>query len=104
MFQHQDTLDPLNKSASLSDKVASLQAILQRRFPFVQHSSVAVADIFDALTSRRPYKEAWSNDQAFDMLRRMAGTKVDQDCVEALIRCRTSIEDIQAKFQEDPYG
>ena len=44
MFQHQDTLDPLNKSASLSDKVASLQAILQRRFPFVQHSSVAIFD------------------------------------------------------------
>lgn len=70
----------------------------------VEARIVAVADIFDALTSRRPYKEAWSNDQAFDMLRRMAGTKVDQDCVEALIRCRTSIEDIQAKFQEDPYG
>ena len=26
---------------------------------------VAVADVFDALTSRRPYKEAWSNDAAF---------------------------------------
>ena len=29
---------------------------------------VAVADVFDALTSRRPYKDAWSNDKSFETL------------------------------------
>lgn len=65
---------------------------------------VAVADIFDALTSRRSYKEAWSNDEAFAMLRRMAGSQVDQHCLEALIAQRKEVEEIQARFKEDPYG
>lgn len=65
---------------------------------------VSVADIFDALTSKRSYKKAWSNDEAFATLRKMAGTQVDQDCVEALSKCRQEIEQIQAKLKEDPYG
>ena len=65
---------------------------------------VSVADIFDALTSKRPYKKAWTNDEAFATLQKMAGTQVDQDCVEALIKCRGEIEQIQAKLKEDPYG
>jgi HD-GYP domain-containing protein (c-di-GMP phosphodiesterase class II) len=65
---------------------------------------VAVADIFDALTSRRPYKEAWSNDRAFDTLKQLAGEKLDADCVNALIEHRTEIERIQCQFSEDMYG
>jgi HD-GYP domain-containing protein (c-di-GMP phosphodiesterase class II) len=65
---------------------------------------VSVADIFDALTSKRSYKKAWSNDEAFATLRKIAGTQVDQDCVEALIKCRGEIEQIQAKLKEDPFG
>ena len=65
---------------------------------------VSVADIFDALTSKRSYKQAWSNDEAFATLRKMTGTQVDQDCVEALVACRNEIEQIQARLKEDPYG
>ncbi len=65
---------------------------------------VAVADVFDALTSRRPYKDAWSNDEAFATLQRLAGEQLDQDCVEALIRHRKDVEDIQGRFQEDRFG
>lgn len=63
---------------------------------------VAVADIFDALTSRRPYKEAWSTDEAFAELRKLAGTKLDADCVEALIRHRSEVEEIRNRFMEHP--
>ena len=65
---------------------------------------VAVADIFDALTSRRPYKPAWSNDEAFAMLKKLAGSKLDPDCVRALIECRAELETIQDQFNEDPLG
>ena len=65
---------------------------------------VAVADIFDALTSRRPYKSAWSNDDAFVLLRQLAGTKLDPHCVDALIDNRDAIEDIQRQFQENSIG
>lgn len=60
---------------------------------------IAVADIFDALTSHRPYKEPWTNADAFDYLRRQTEHKLDHDCVEALIQGTDEIERIQALFQ-----
>jgi HD-GYP domain-containing protein (c-di-GMP phosphodiesterase class II) len=65
---------------------------------------IAVADVFDALTSSRPYKRAWSNDEAFVTLRPLAGVTLDRDCVEALLGCRAEVEAIQRRFREDPYG
>ena len=70
----------------------------------VEARIVAVADIFDALTSRRPYKHAWSNEEAFAMLRKLSGTKLDSNCVEALIRSRDKVEEIQQRFQENTIG
>ncbi len=63
---------------------------------------VAVADVFDALTSRRPYKPAWSNDRAFGQLQRLARVKLDQDCVAALMGQREAVEEIQRRFREEP--
>jgi HD-GYP domain-containing protein (c-di-GMP phosphodiesterase class II) len=65
---------------------------------------VAVADVFDALTSRRPYKDAWSNDKSFSMLQGLAGEKLDADCVNALLASRAEVERIQSLFREDPLG
>ncbi len=65
---------------------------------------VAVADVFDALTSKRPYKEAWSNEQAIETLQRLAGETLDQDCVNALVDNMDEVERIQRKFAEDDLG
>ncbi len=65
---------------------------------------VAVADVFDALTSRRPYKDAWTNDEAFATLTRLAGEELDAECVAALVDNRDEVERIQALFREDPVG
>lgn len=70
----------------------------------IEAKIVAVADVFDALTSVRPYKEAWSNNKAFMFLQSMAGTKFDIDCVTALITCRDQAENIQQRFIEDNLG
>ena len=61
---------------------------------------VAVADVFDALTSARPYKEAWTNQQAIDTLLKMAGEKLDENCVNALIQNMHEVEKIQKIFNE----
>lgn len=66
----------------------------------VEAKIVAVADVFDALTSTRPYKEAWSNERAFELLQNLSGDKFDPDCVEALIACREQVESIQQRFHE----
>jgi HD-GYP domain-containing protein (c-di-GMP phosphodiesterase class II) len=65
---------------------------------------VAVADVFDALTSERPYKKAWSNEEAFKKIEAMAGSKLDKECVEALIKNREEVETIQKTFKENIYG
>ena len=46
---------------------------------------VAVADVFDALTSSRPYKTAWSLDAARDWLQKQKGSHFDPDCVDAFL-------------------
>jgi HD-GYP domain-containing protein (c-di-GMP phosphodiesterase class II) len=61
----------------------------------------AVADIFDALTSRRTYKEAWTNDEAFAMLRRLADSKLDRDCVDAMLKNIDKVQEIQQRFRDE---
>ena len=61
----------------------------------------AVADVFDALTSRRAYKAPWSNEEAFGMLRSLADSKLDRDCVEALINHADKVAEIQQRFRDN---
>jgi HD-GYP domain-containing protein (c-di-GMP phosphodiesterase class II) len=49
---------------------------------------VAVADVFDAVTSHRPYRPARTADEAIAILRRSSGSELDADSVEALVRAR----------------
>jgi HD-GYP domain-containing protein (c-di-GMP phosphodiesterase class II) len=65
---------------------------------------VAVADIFDALTSHRPYKEAWSNQDAFKLLQELSGEELEAACVNALIENEDEVIEIQHQFQENILG
>jgi hypothetical protein len=47
---------------------------------------VAVADVFDALTNERPYKEAWPLEDAVAEIARQSGAQLDRDCVAAFLR------------------
>jgi putative two-component system response regulator len=61
---------------------------------------VAVADVFDALTSERPYKKAWPIDQAMAYLRDGAGKHFDPSCVEAFLACHDDVLSIHAQYQD----
>lgn len=65
---------------------------------------VAVADIFDALTSKRPYKDAWSNDEAFSILQDLIKSHLDEMCVTALLAQTDAIVQIQKRFHEDIFS
>ncbi len=51
----------------------------------VEARVVAVADAFDAMTTRRPYRESRPAGDALIELRRVAGTQLDPDAVEAFV-------------------
>jgi putative two-component system response regulator len=53
----------------------------------------AVADVFDALTTARPYKEAWSVERAIKLLEEEAGRHFDPDLIPLFI---SRLEDILA--------
>jgi hypothetical protein len=62
---------------------------------------VAVIDIFDALTSKRPYKDVWSSQQAKSELNKMVDAgKLDADCVAAICAKTPEIESIQQVYQD----
>ena len=66
---------------------------------------VSVADIFDALTSKRPYKREWTMAQAFDELRRLvAEGKLDEACVEALIGQALVVEHVMTCYVDHEDG
>ena len=46
---------------------------------------VAVADVYDALTSNRPYKNAWPIERALNFLQQYKGTYFDPACVDAFV-------------------
>ena len=62
---------------------------------------VAVADVFDALTSERPYKQKWSNEDAVAEMHKQIGRKFDRDCVEALVSRLDDVIEIQNRFWSD---
>jgi putative two-component system response regulator len=61
----------------------------------------SVADVFDALTSMRPYKMAWEDEAAIAWLRKEAGFHFDPDCVEAFLANWDEICEIRARFVDD---
>ncbi|SEQ51446.1 HD domain-containing protein [Lachnospiraceae bacterium NE2001] len=61
---------------------------------------MAVADVFDALVSRRPYKEPFSIEKALDIIVKEAGTHFDPEVVEAMLRVKTKICLVVEKYSE----
>lgn len=74
------------------------QGLARQDIP-LEASIVAIADVFDALTSPRPYKRPWSNAEAYDELQRMSRAgKLDADCVACLIENLAEVDLIQSQF------
>jgi HD-GYP domain-containing protein (c-di-GMP phosphodiesterase class II) len=61
---------------------------------------VAVADVFDALTSVRPYKPAWPAEQAYEYLATQRGRHFDPRLVEAFMGLRKEVAEIQGQWQD----
>lgn len=60
----------------------------------------SVCDVFDALTSQRPYKQAWTVDEACDYLKEKRGTMFDPSLVNLFIEHRDEAVRILGKYQD----
>jgi len=61
----------------------------------------AIADVFDALCSVRPYKPAWPTEKALQEIRDLSGTHFDPDLVDAFLRDPEEVEFIQKRFADE---
>lgn len=62
---------------------------------------VAIADVFDALTSVRPYKKAWTVDDAIALLQREKGRHFDPVLVDLFIDWLAAILEIRERYAEE---
>ena len=62
---------------------------------------VAIADVFDALTSVRPYKRAWSVDDAMAHIQGQAGLHFDPDLVPVFLSLREQLETIRQRWKDE---
>ena len=59
---------------------------------------VAVADVFDAITSERPYKKAWPLSEALDLLRSGRGSHFDPACVDVFFASLDAVQQILRQY------
>jgi HD-GYP domain-containing protein (c-di-GMP phosphodiesterase class II) len=61
---------------------------------------VALADVYDALGSRRAYKERWDEAQVLEELRSCSGTHFDPEMVETFFSCLDTIRNISGRYPD----
>lgn len=64
---------------------------------------VSVADVYDALSSRRSYKDAWDEGRVLEEMHRLSGKSFDPEIVDAFFECLDTLKAI-AKRYPDPNG
>ena len=62
---------------------------------------VAVADVYDALTSNRPYKKSWSSEDGLAFLNANKGTHFDPNCVDAFVAKFSEIGLVQSQLTDE---
>jgi len=63
---------------------------------------VAIADVYDALTSIRPYKSAWTSERAYEYVAAQAGRHFDPRLVDAFAGAKKQVVQIQNEWRDVP--
>lgn len=66
----------------------------------VEARITSIADVFDALTSERPYKPAWSVEEALDYMRRLSGKHFDPELLEVFFQNLEEVLIIKEKYPD----
>ncbi|HXE97450.1 MAG TPA: HD domain-containing phosphohydrolase [Dongiaceae bacterium] len=63
---------------------------------------VALADVYDALSNKRCYKEAWDENEVLDTIRAEAGKQFDPELVEVFLECFDTFRQIEKLYPDQP--
>jgi len=63
----------------------------------------AISDVFDALTSDRPYKKAWSVDKSVEMIKSESGKHFEPVMVDLFVESLPEIIEIKNRYHDDDY-
>ncbi|MBC3916346.1 two-component system response regulator [Undibacterium sp. CY18W] len=88
-YSHQEKWDGSGYPENLAGDAIPLSARL-----------MAVADVYDALISKRVYKPAFSHEEAIDIMRKGSGSHFDPDILEAFLQISDEFNQIAHQFRE----
>ena len=60
----------------------------------------ALADVYDALSCKRAYKDEWTEDKVLEEIRRLRGIKFDPEITDAFLEIAPSLKAIRERFSE----
>lgn len=92
-YSHQEKWDGSGYPENLSGDAIPISARL-----------MAVADVYDALISRRVYKPAFSHEEAIDIMRKGRGSHFDPDILDVFLKITDEFKEIAMRFQESEAG
>jgi HD-GYP domain-containing protein (c-di-GMP phosphodiesterase class II) len=92
-------VDPITEKPLKADSGGKPLGRKEEEIPFAGRI-VAIADVFDALCSKRVYKEAWGEEQVLGEIRGLAGIKFDPELVDVFFEILPNIKQIQSLYPE----
>lgn len=92
-YSHQEKWDGSGYPENLSGDAIPISARL-----------MAVADVYDALISRRVYKPAFSHEEAIDIMRKGRGSHFDPDILDVFLKITDEFKEIAMRYQESEAG
>jgi len=93
-------VDPVTGNAERADDEGKPLGKRGEEIPFGGRI-VAIADVYDALCSKRVYKEPWTENDVLNEMRKLSGTKFDPELTEIFFEILPSIRNIQNTYPEE---
>lgn len=92
---------PIDPGAELPEPLSPIQSGLAGEEIPLFARMVAIADVYDALSTKRAYKEAWSEERVLDFLRSESGGHFDPELVEIMLERIGNVRRIAHRYRDE---
>jgi HD-GYP domain-containing protein (c-di-GMP phosphodiesterase class II) len=94
-------LDPFSAEALKGHEVTGGSALPKKGEEIPLYGRiVSVADVYDALRSKRSYKDPWDENRVLEEMRRLSGKSFDPDVVDAFFDCLDTLKAIAKRYPD----